>query len=43
MITVLEQSANIVLSSLRKILDPAVVKHANPCTQLIKSEGDDLF
>jgi hypothetical protein len=43
MSTVLEQSANIFLSSLREIVDPAVVKHADPSTHLIKFEGDDLF
>ena len=43
MSTVLDQSANIFLSSFREIVDPAVVKHANPSTQLIRFEGDDLF
>jgi hypothetical protein len=43
MSTTLEQSANKILSSFPVMIEPAVVKHARPSTQLIKFERDDVF
>jgi hypothetical protein len=37
---VLQHSANKCSPSVHEMVNPAFVKHANPCTQLIKSEPD---